>query len=48
MGMILLAWFDHKEERFCLKEVQIKRCCLPVKPFVLPLKTFNYETPAFL
>jgi len=29
--VILVAWFDHGEERFSCKEVQFKTFCPPVK-----------------
>jgi len=42
--MVLLAWFDHLEERFSYKEIQFKKFCLPVKTSC-PLAQNVTETP---
>jgi len=39
--IIFLAWFDHLEERFSVKEVKIKQFCLSVKTSCPPAEDFS-------
>jgi len=35
--MIWIAWFDHVEESFSCKEVQVKKLCMHMKASCLPV-----------
>jgi len=43
--LISPSWFEHLEESFSDKELQLKKFCLPVKSIFHPAKCIN-ETPA--
>ena len=47
LRMIQSAWFDHLEESFCCKEVQVKTVCRPVKTSCPPAQNIN-ETPVIM